>query len=95
MVASGARLMASRVTAANSPVATTTRARVSRSSSPSSVPLYMVDTGTATAPMRSSARNVITVSGRSEVTSSTRSSGRTPSACSPDDSSATRWDSSA
>ena len=86
--------MASRVVAANSAVATTTRARVSRSSSPSSTPLHMVDTGTATAPIRSSARKVITVSGRSEVTSSTRSSGRTPSARRPADSSATRWASS-
>ena len=87
--------MASRVTAANSLVATTTRARVSRSSSPSSAPLYMVDTGTATAPMRSSARKVITVSGRSEVTSTTRSSGRTPSARRPDANAATRCASSA
>ena len=75
--------MASRAVAANSGVATTILARVSRSSSPSSTPLYMVETGTATAPIRSRARIVIRVSGRSEPTIRTRSSGRTPKAWNP------------
>ena len=81
--ASGASRMASRAAPANSAEATTTRARVSRSSSPSSVPLYMVDTGTAIAPSRSSARKVTTCSGQSVAAISTRSSGRIPSEASP------------
>jgi hypothetical protein len=48
----------------------------------------MVDTGTGMAPIRSSAQNVMTVSGRSLATSSTRSSGRTPKAPNPAASSA-------
>ena len=95
VAASGARCMAARATAAHSGVATTTRARLSATSSPSSSARYMVDTGTGMAPIRSSAQNVTTVSGRSVATRSTRSSGRTPAARNPAASSAARAASSA
>ena len=95
LAASGARCMAARATAAHSGVATTTRARLSATSSLSSSARYMVDTGTGMAPIRSSAQNVTTVSGRSVATKSTRSSGRTPAAWNPAASSAARAASSA
>ena len=72
-----------RVTSPNSGEQISTGARESMTSLASSGPRSIVDTGTATAPIRIAARIPVNSSTPSEQHMSTRCSGRTPSARRP------------
>ncbi len=78
-----ARATAVRATSPNSGEQISSGARESTTSLASSVPRSIVDTGTATAPMRIAARIAANSSTPSEAHMSTRCSGRTPRARSP------------
>jgi hypothetical protein len=61
-------------------VASTARAPESAMIAPSSAPVNMVDTGTATSPARNAPRMPVSISTSSDISSSTRSSRRRPRA---------------
>ena len=89
---SGAPAAAVCTASANSGLPSSTRARESATSTPSSLPVSIVDDGTATAPTYIVARIAVNSSTSSTMHIRTRSSGRTPIATSP---AATRRTSSA
>ncbi len=80
---SGASAAAAVTVAANSWLPSSTRARESTTSLPSSRPVSIVEDGTATAPTYIAARIPVASSTSSTMQSSTRSSGRTPIPTSP------------